>query len=156
MSRVVSVGHNPEGSSPWGGVLGKADTVGQMRSRAWAVGVGIAAVRLGAGIALMGKPDTFLRFEPQISGTSMPLLLRTVGIRDLAIGVGTLAAARSLSDADLRRWLACGLASDVLDVAAGVAGGRTTGLRSISSALIAAPMVAAGVYALSELGHSQG
>ena len=132
------------------------DTVGLMRSRAWAIGVGIAAVRLGAGIALMGKPERFLRFEPQISGTSMPLLLRTVGVRDLAIGIGTLAAARSLSDPDLRRWLTSGLASDVLDVAVGVAGARTTGLRSISSALIAAPMVAAGVYALSELRRSQG
>jgi hypothetical protein len=29
-------------------------------------------------------------------------------------------------------------------------------LRSISSALIAAPMVGAGVYALSELRHAQG
>ena len=127
-----------------------------MRSRAWAVGVGIAGVRLAAGLALGGKPETFLRFEPQIRGTSMPLLLRTVGIRDLAIGLGTVAAARSLSDGDLRRWIAAGLASDILDVAAGVAGARTTGLRSISSALIAAPMVAAGVYALSELRHSQG
>ena len=85
----------------------------------------------------------------------MSLLLRTVGIRDLAIGLGTLAAARSLSDGDLRRWLAAGLASDFLDVAAGVAGARTTGLRSVSSALIAAPMVAAGVYALSELRHDE-
>ena len=126
-----------------------------MRSRAWAVGVGIAAVRLAAGVALGGKPETFLRFEPQINGTSMPLLLRTVGIRDLAIGLGTVAAARSLSDRDLRRWLAAGLASDVLDVAAGIAGARTTGLRSISSSLIAAPMVAAGTYALLELRHSQ-
>jgi hypothetical protein len=126
-----------------------------MRSRAWAVGVGIAAVRLAAGLALGGKPETFLRFEPPIGGSSMPLLLRTVGIRDLAIGLGTVAAAQSLSDGDLRRWLAAGLASDVLDVAAGVAGIRTTGLRSASSALIAAPMVGAGVYALSQLRHSQ-
>jgi hypothetical protein len=122
-----------------------------MRSRAWTVGVGIAAIRLAAGVALGGKPETFLRLEPQVVGSSMPLLLRTVGIRDLAIGVGTLAATRSLSDADLRRWLAAGLASDVLDVAAGLAGARTTGWRSISSALIAAPMVAAGIYALAEL-----
>jgi len=126
-----------------------------MRSRAWAVGVGIAAVRLVAGLALGGKPETFLRFEPQIPGTSMPLMLRTVGIRDLAIGAGTMAAARSRSEGDLRRWLAAGLASDFLDVAAGVAGARATGLRSISSALIAAPMVGAGMYALSELRRAQ-
>ena len=126
-----------------------------MRSRAWAVGVGIAGVRLAAGFALGGKPAMFLRFEPQVRGTSMPLLLRTVGIRDLAIGLGTVAAIRSSSEGDVMRWLAAGLVSDVLDVAAGVAGARTTGFRSISSALIAAPMVAAGVYALSELRRSQ-
>lgn len=136
--------------------LRERGTVGLMRSRAWAVGIAIAGVRLAAGVALGGKPETFLRFEPQIRGTSMPLLLRTVGIRDLAIGLGTVAAALSPSDTELRRWLAAGLASDVLDVAAGVAGAGTTGLRSISSALIAAPMVAAGVYALSELRDPQG
>ena len=133
-----------------------AVTIGQMRNRAWAVGIGIAAVRLAAGLALGGKPETFLRFEPAFTGTSMPLLLRTVGIRDLAVGAGTIAAAWSSSDRDLKRWLAAGLLSDVLDVAAGTAGARSTGLRSISSALIASPMVAAGVYALRELREPEG
>jgi hypothetical protein len=78
----------------------------------------------------------------------MPLLLRTVGIRDLAVGVGTAAALRTSSGEDLRAWIAAGLLSDTFDVVAGIAGSRTTGIRALSSALIAAPMVAAGVYVL--------
>jgi hypothetical protein len=78
----------------------------------------------------------------------MPLLLRTVGIRDLAVGVGTAAALRTSSGEDFRAWIAAGLLSDTFDVVAGIAGSRTTGIRALSSALIAAPMVAAGVYVL--------
>jgi len=78
----------------------------------------------------------------------MPLLLRTVGIRDLAVGVGTAAALYTSSRDELRGWIAAGLFSDTLDVAAGLAGSRTTGIRALSSALMAAPMVVAGVYVL--------
>jgi hypothetical protein len=78
----------------------------------------------------------------------MPLLLRTVGIRDLAVGVGTAVALRPSSDEAYRAWIAVGLLSDALDVAAGIAGSRTTGARALSSALMAAPMVAAGLYVL--------
>ena len=49
------------------------------------------------------------------------LLIRTIGIRDLALGLGTVAAARSGDEGDIRRWLAAGLASDSLDAAASVA-----------------------------------
>ena len=119
-----------------------------MTDRGRAVGAGIAAVRLAAGVALSTSPERFLRREPAVAGTSMPLLLRTVGIRDLAVGVGTAAAFRSSSGEDLRGWIAAGLLSDALDVAAGVAGSRTTGMRALSSSLMAAPMVAAGLYVL--------
>ena len=84
----------------------------------------------------------------------MPLLLRTVGIRDLAVGVGTAAALRTSSSEDFRAWVAAGLLSDTLDVVAGIAGSRTTGIRALSSALMAAPMVAAGVYVLTTAKHS--
>jgi hypothetical protein len=70
----------------------------------------------------------------------MPLLLRTVGIRDLALGIGTVSALRSGSPDDVQRWIRAGLISDVLDVSAGLASARTTGLRGLSSALVAAPM----------------
>lgn len=117
--------------------------------------MGIAAVRLGAGVALSASPELFLRWEPPVAGTSMPLLLRTVGIRDLAVGVGTAVALRPSSGEAFRSWIAVGLLSDAFDVAAGIAGSRTTGARALSSALMAAPMVAAGLYVLASVKHSQ-
>lgn len=78
----------------------------------------------------------------------MPLLLRTVGIRDLALGVGTALAVVSGSRSDVTRWLAAGLISDTLDVGAGVASVRTNGARGAVAAAIAAPMVVLGVRAL--------
>ncbi len=85
----------------------------------------------------------------------MRLLLRTVGIRDLAVGAGTAWAAVSGSTDDLRRWLSAGLLSDALDVAAGVVSARTTGTRGLVSALVATPMVAAGWYAISALREAE-
>ena len=128
---------------------------GRMTYRTRAVAAAIAAVRLGAGVALSASPEMFLRWEPPVAGTSMPLLLRTVGIRDLAVGVGTAAALRTPSGKDFRGWIAAGLLSDTLDVVAGMAGSRTTGIRALSSALIAAPMVVAGVYVLATAKRSE-
>lgn len=126
-----------------------------MANRARAYAVGVAAVRLGAGVALGAAPGAFLGFEPRVAGTSMPLLLRTVGIRDLALGFGTASALLSGSDADLQRWVSAGLLSDALDVVAGVASSRTTGLRGLASALIAAPMVWAGVWTIAAIRESE-
>lgn len=99
-------------------------------------------MRVGAGVALGGAPKSFLRWERNIPpGSSMVLLMRTVGIRDLALGLGTVVSAGSGSTRDLQRWVAAGLVSDALDVGAGLAGARTTGARGVVSALIALPMV---------------
>ena len=81
----------------------------------------------------------------------MTLLMRTVGIRDLAIGLGSASALRSGSTDELERWVSVGLLSDVLDVAAGLASARTTRARGLVSALIAAPMVVADLWALALL-----
>ena len=81
----------------------------------------------------------------------MPLLMRTVGIRDLAIGLGTMLTAKSGSPDDLGRWIGAGLLSDALDVVAGLAGSPTMGIRGIVSAAIAAPMVALDLAALNEI-----
>ena len=98
----------------------------------------VALVRIGAGLALGGAPRSFLRWEGEIpEGSAMTLLMRTVGIRDLALGLGTAFAARSGTTSDLRRWIGAGLLSDALDVAAGLAGARTNGVRGVASALVA-------------------
>jgi hypothetical protein len=112
----------------------------------------IGAVRVCAGVALGGSPTPFLRWEPNIPpGSSMTLLLRTVGIRDLALGLGTASALRSGSTRELQRWVGAGLLSDVLDVGAGLASARTTGARGLASALIASPLVVVDLWALTML-----
>jgi hypothetical protein len=128
-----------------------SDRMASPRLRAVALGVGL--VRVAAGLSLGGTPATFLRWERDVpSGTSMPLLLRTVGIRDLALGLGTASAVHSGSTRDLHRWLGAGLVSDALDVVAGIRSARTIGARGVVSALIAAPMVLADAWALSSRG----
>jgi hypothetical protein len=66
------------------------------------------------------------------------LLMRTIGIRDLVLGLGTVAAARSDDMTDLRRWTATALASDSLDVAVSLASFRSIGKRDSWSAAILA------------------
>jgi hypothetical protein len=122
----------------------------QKRLSATVMGVGL--VRICAGIALGGAPRSFLRWERNIpSGSSMVLLMRTVGIRDLALGLGTAQAVRSGSMRDLQRWVEAGLLSDALDVGAGLASARTTGVRGVISAVVASPMVVADIWALTAL-----
>jgi hypothetical protein len=117
----------------------------------------VAVVRIAAGVALGGMPRRFLRLEEPISpGSSMTLLMRTVGIRDLAIGLGTMRATRAGTRDDLARWVGAGLVSDVLDVAAGLAGARTMGTRGVFSAAVAAPMVVLDCATLAELTRSGG
>src|SRR5690242_14926530 len=66
------------------------------------LGTAVGLVRIGAGIALGGRPRSFLRWENAVPPeSSMTLLMRTVGIRDLAIGLGTVFTARSGSADDL-------------------------------------------------------
>jgi hypothetical protein len=109
---------------------------------------GLAAVRIAAGVALGATPQRFLTLEPRGAGSSMPLTLRTVGIRDLAVGLGTATAVRSGTEADLRRWLWAGALSDALDVVAGLTATRETRGRSLLSVAMAVPMVVADAYAL--------
>jgi hypothetical protein len=114
--------------------------------------VAIGAARLGAGVALGGRPAPFLRWEKNVPpDSSMTLLMRTVGIRDLALGFGTASALRSGSRSELQRWIRAGLVSDVLDVAAGLASARTTGVRGLLSSLVASPAVALDLLALAAL-----
>jgi hypothetical protein len=126
-------------------------TAGRMMNdrRVRTIATVIAVVRLGAGVVLGGSPAAFLRWEPDISrGSSMMLRLRTVGIRDLALGVGTVSALRSGSSDELQRWVRAGMLSDVLDVGAGLSSTHTTGVRGLVSALVASPLVILDTWAL--------
>jgi hypothetical protein len=128
------------------------DDDSSMTRRLPAAVMAIGGVRLCAGVALGGWPTPFLRWEKYIPpDSSMTLLMRTVGIRDLALGFGTASALRSGSRRELQRWIRAGLLSDALDVAAGLVSARTTGARGLLSSLIASPVVALDLVALAAL-----
>jgi hypothetical protein len=105
--------------------------------------------RAAVGIALIVAPGAPMR----LSGWQEPagadlLLMRTIGIRDLVLGLGTVAAARSGDVRDARRWTAAALASDSLDSAASLAGFRSIGKRdSLSAAVLALTFVCGDLLA---------
>jgi hypothetical protein len=111
-------------------------------------------LRAAVGIALIAAPGAPMR----LSGWQDPagadlLLMRTIGIRDLVLGLGTVAAARSGEVRDVRRWTAMALASDSLDSAASVASFRSIGKRnSLSAAALALTFVCGDLQALRRIG----
>jgi hypothetical protein len=78
-----------------------------------------------------------------------PYLARLFGARDLALAWGVLGAEGSAR----RQWLIAGLACDVADALAGVAGGRGGYLPKFTSVLVSGTAVSAaalGLVALKE------
>jgi hypothetical protein len=62
------------------------------------------------------------------TGTAL-LLMRTIGIRDLVLGLGTVTAAQAADQTDARRWTKATLASDALDTVVSLAAMRAIGRR---------------------------
>ena len=101
-------------------------------------------LRTSVGIALMVAPGAPMR----LAGTESPagaalLLMRTIGIRDLVLGLGTVSAARSNDQSDARRWPTATLASDALDTVVSLAALRSIGRRD---SLFAAALAFGFVY----------
>jgi hypothetical protein len=91
-------------------------------------------LRTAVGVAMIAAPGPTLRIsDPEGATGTARLLLRTIGIRDLALGLGTVDAARGAHE-DLRRWITLTMASDVLDVLASVAAVRAVGRRDATLA----------------------
>lgn len=96
-------------------------------------------LRAAVGVALIAAPGVPLRLAGRDEQTGADLLLmRTIGIRDLVVGLGTVAAARSNDVSDVRRWTAAGLASDSLDAAVSLASSGSIGKRDSWGAAILA------------------
>lgn len=121
-------------------VTTKAETMG------WA--------RAAVGAVLLFAPGAFLRLSGREPPTPVSvLLMRTIGVRDLVLGTGTVTAARRGSGPDLRRWTSVGLASDSLDVLASLVAARGIGRAEGAGAAGAALVFAAGdLVALRGLG----
>jgi hypothetical protein len=114
-------------------------------------------LRAGVGIALIAAPGapTRLMGRPALDGAGM-LLMRTIGIRDLVLGLGAVAAARSDDVREARRWAAAALASDSLDSAISLASFRSIGRRdSWGAALLAMVFAGGDVQALRSLSRAE-
>jgi len=113
----------------------------------------IAFLRAAFGLALTVKTAEMLRalVRNEEHTGSMFLFARTVGVRDLVLGAGTLAA--SFGDLeDTRRWATVCLVSDVLDTAAGALSARYVGPGGAATATAASiPFVAGGAWSLRNL-----
>ncbi len=105
-------------------------------------------LRSAVGVALVTAPRVPMRLANQEPTAADTLLMRTIGIRDLVLGLGTVAAVWAGDHGDIRRWIAAGLASDSLDAATSLASRRSIGTRdSVSAALLALAFACGDVWA---------
>jgi hypothetical protein len=142
-------------TQPRSGAAGLAVLSGRLPVRIWPTDIEYAAsvsitsgetmgwLRAAVGVALIAAPAVPIRLSGREEPTAAGLLLmRTVGVRDLVLGLGTVAAARSSDAPDGRRWTAAALASDSLDAAISIASFRTIGKRdSVGAAVLALAFV---------------
>ena len=117
------------------------------------LGAVVGALRLGVGIGMIAMPGPVLRAG---SGTEpsgeMVLLTRTIGVRDLVLGAGTLWGWRADDPASARRWVTAGMCSDVLDVVIGAVSVRSVGRRgALIAALAPVPFIALDVVAFRQM-----
>ena len=86
----------------------------------------LAAGRLLIGAALVAKPQSQVGAGwvggEEANRPTTALLFRSVGARDMALGIGTLVAARSGSP--LKPWLLGATLADTVDLAATFAAGK--------------------------------
>jgi len=132
----------PEERAP----TGSADADRALRSGARFMG----ALRALVGVAMIVAPRAVVRPKDGVPAAGdLVFMVRTIGVRDLALGLGTLAAAGSSSAGDPARWVRFGLVSDALDVLTGTASSGLLGRGgAASAALIPAPFVAADLWVL--------
>jgi len=118
--------------------------------------MGEASVKALAGLRIVVGLLSW--FAPNLAGTifglnvkrnkQAPYLARLFGVRDVALGVGTLMAKGSAR----RTWLQMGLACDTADAAAAGIGHRDGYLDAQTAVMLAAPAVAAVAMGAAALG----
>ena len=115
-----------------------------------------AWIRVGVGLLLTAAPQMFVdRFVEDESSGTLVLFARTVGVRDLALGLGTLAAERSGNPTELQRWVRAGLVSDSLDFLFGLASTRLIGRAGVAKATATVvPVIAFDLLGLRKLAAS--
>jgi hypothetical protein len=117
-------------------------------SRKTAIG-GLAALRMVVGASSWATPRVagkLFGMDPA-ANPQAPYLGRLFGVRDFALAWGVL---NSEGDSQ-RQWLAAGLACDVADALAGIAGGRGGYLPRVTTALVTGTAIAAAALGASAL-----
>ncbi len=110
-------------------------------------------LRTAVGVALIVAPAAPLRLGGDEPTGASVLLMRTIGIRDFVLGLGTVNAARSGNSGDVGRWIRVTLASDSLDTVASLAARRSIGTRdSVGAAALAFVFVVGDLLARGEDG----
>lgn len=117
-------------------------------------------LRTAVGAALIVAPKVPMRFSAREEPTGASvLLMRTIGIRDLVLGLGTVTAARSSDASDndnnrgesARRWTSMAMASDSIDTVVSLASFRSIGKRdSVVAAVLAFVFACGDLAALRE------
>jgi hypothetical protein len=110
----------------------------------------LAMGRAGAGAVMVARPRLMPTAMGVDSATSARVswVLQMLGARELALGLGTLAALRSPDRVASRVWVAAGVLSDAVDaVAVGAALGRGRVTRAAGGATIAVALAAVAVGA---------
>lgn len=113
----------------------------------------LVGLRLAVGVSAWSAP----RFAGSLFGLDAranpqaPYLARLFGVRDAALAWGAL---RSDGDAQ-RQWLLAGMACDVADALAGIAGGRGGYLPRLTCVLVTGTALAAAALGGAALGDGE-
>jgi hypothetical protein len=100
----------------------------------------MGGLRLAVGVWMVTAPKSVAGNADPV----VPMLIRTIGVRDIALGLGTLLAPHG----DTRRWMGMGMASDVLDVVTGVVAIPSLKGGGVTAAVVPIPFVAGDLWAL--------
>ena len=105
--------------------------------------------RMAVGLAALAVPGHAFRSSglDDRNNPQLPFVMRMFGVRDLVLGAGAL----STSGEERRRWLQAGVAADVVDALAAIAGHRAGYLPTSGAVMLtltAATGTALGMAAL--------
>ncbi len=113
----------------------------------------LAGLRLAVGVSSWSAPrvaGSLFGLDAQ-ANPQAPYLARLFGVRDVALAWGALS-----SDGDAQRqWLLAGLACDLADALAGIAGGRGGYLPKLTCVLVTGTALGAVALGAAALGDSE-
>jgi len=109
----------------------------------------LAGLRIAVGAAswLTPRPAAKLFGLDAKANPQAPYLARLFGARDIALAYGAISSEGETQ----RQWLTAGLACDVADAVAGIAGGRRGYLPKFASVLVTGTALAAAALGASAL-----